>query len=87
MARYVLLRIEDDDQAADLITDMAVYPDGDILTPSQEHHVHATVVDLENVDREGHWAHSYRVGDEIVDAIHQSHCEFLTNPAAYAEEG
>lgn len=46
MARYVLLRIDDDAQAADLLTDMADYPDADLLTPSQEHQVHAEVINL-----------------------------------------
>lgn len=43
MAMYVLLRFENDDQALTLIEDMQEYSDADILTPTQENNVHATV--------------------------------------------
>lgn len=45
MARYVLLRVEDDAEAAALLEDMRDYPDDGLLTPGQENRVHATTVD------------------------------------------
>jgi len=43
MAVYVLLAFDDDDQAHTLVEDMLRTPYADILTPSQENNVHATV--------------------------------------------
>ncbi len=54
MARYVLLRIEDDDEADDLLRDMARYPQSDLLTPCLENTVHAEVVP--DLDPSDFWA-------------------------------
>jgi len=43
MTTFVLLRVEDDDEARTLIDDMAEYSDSPLLTPTQEHTVYATV--------------------------------------------
>lgn len=51
MARYVLLRIEDDDQADDLLRDIALNPRTPLLTPLFENEVLAEVVpDLDPSD-------------------------------------
>ncbi|MDN5932673.1 MAG: hypothetical protein L0I24_16680 [Pseudonocardia sp.] len=44
MARYVLLRIEDDREADDLLRDVALYPRSSLLTPTQENAVSVEVV-------------------------------------------
>ncbi len=44
MARYVLLRIEDDREADDLLRDIAANPHSPLLTPSQENTVSVEVV-------------------------------------------
>jgi hypothetical protein len=46
MTKFVLLRIENDDEALDLLGDMAEYPDDPLLTPVQENTVHATVAEV-----------------------------------------
>ena len=52
MARYVLLRIEDDAEADLLLEDIALYPHQPLLTPSQEHPVMVEVVpDVDPSDR------------------------------------
>lgn len=43
MTTFVLLRIEDDDEAQRLLDDMQEYPGEPLLTPSQENTVHATL--------------------------------------------
>ncbi len=63
MTRYVLLRIGNDEQAETLIRDMAEYPESDLLTPSQENFVHATI------DRVW-WT------DGLIDDIARSYREF-----------
>jgi hypothetical protein len=65
VTRYVLLRIEDDAQAATLIEDMAEWQDSDLLTPCQENTVHAEIVSA--TDRGNPRA--------IFDAIERSHHE------------
>lgn len=44
MARYVLLRIEDEAEADDLIRDMIEYPHAPLLTPVQENIVLARLL-------------------------------------------
>jgi hypothetical protein len=44
MARYVLLRIEDDDEADTLLRDLAVAPNSPLLTPRYENPVHVELV-------------------------------------------
>lgn len=44
MTTFVLLRIEDDDEAQRLLDDMQEYPGSPLLTPVQENTVHATLV-------------------------------------------
>jgi hypothetical protein len=43
VAVYVMLAFDDDEQAKTLVEDMLRSPGADILTPSQENNVHATV--------------------------------------------
>lgn len=43
-ARYVLLRIEDDQEADDLLRDLALYPHAPLLSPVQENTVSVEVV-------------------------------------------
>lgn len=51
MARYVLIRIEDDDEADLFLRDVAAHPHSDLLTPSQENAVSVEVVpDLDPMD-------------------------------------
>ncbi len=51
MARYVLLRIEDDTEAGLLLRDVVAYPHAPLLTPSQENPVMVEVVpDLDEAD-------------------------------------
>jgi len=40
---FILLRIEDDDEARELIEDTAEFPDSPLLTPTLEHTVYATI--------------------------------------------
>lgn len=42
--KFVLLRFENDADADLLVEDMTEWPDSDLLTPCQEHFVHATLV-------------------------------------------
>lgn len=44
MARYVLLRIEDDEEADDFLRDLAIAPNSPLLTPRFEHPVHVELV-------------------------------------------
>lgn len=44
MTTYVVLEFPDDDHARTLVEDMRKYPDHDLLTPCQEHFVHARLV-------------------------------------------
>lgn len=44
MAKFVLLRIENDQEAQRLIEDMTAYPNNPLLTPSQENQCHATIM-------------------------------------------
>jgi hypothetical protein len=50
MAKFVLLRIENETEAQWLIDDAATYPESPILTPSQENAVHAQIVSVTNAD-------------------------------------
>lgn len=43
MTTFILLRIEDDTEAQELIEDTADYPGDPLLTPTQEHTVYATI--------------------------------------------
>jgi hypothetical protein len=42
--KFVVLRFESDADADLLVEDMTEYPASDLLTPCQEHFVHATLV-------------------------------------------
>lgn len=42
--KYILLRIEDDDDARLLVEEAAEYPDSPLLTPWSEHEVYARIV-------------------------------------------
>jgi hypothetical protein len=44
MARYVLLRIDDDEEADDLLRDLVTAPTSPLLTPRFERPVHVEVV-------------------------------------------
>lgn len=44
MARYVLLRIEDDEEADDLLRDVVTAPNAPLLTPRFERVVHVELV-------------------------------------------
>lgn len=70
MARYILLRIPDDQQAELLIQDMADYPEADLLTPSQENSVHAKI--------EGFYGGYSELDEpELVKEINRSHHDWL----------
>jgi hypothetical protein len=43
MTVFVVLRIEDDDEARTLVEDFARYPGSPLLTPGLEHEVYVTV--------------------------------------------
>lgn len=56
MARYVLLRIEDDDEADALLRDLVLAPNSPLLTPRHEHPVHVELVpsvDTSDLRRDG----------------------------------
>lgn len=44
MATYILLRIEDDSEADDLLCDVVTFPHSPLLTPTLQHTVHAEIV-------------------------------------------
>lgn len=44
MATYILLRIEDDAEADDLLCDVVTFPHSPLLTPTLQHTVHAEIV-------------------------------------------
>lgn len=77
MTRYVLLRIEDDAQAATLVSDMACWPENDLLTPCQENMITATVVDLPGLDPRR---------QDVAREVTKSHQEYLAAPAIQAME-
>jgi hypothetical protein len=43
MTTFVVLRIDDEDEAATLLEDMQDYPEYPLLTPVQEHTIYARV--------------------------------------------
>lgn len=57
MARYILLRIEDDREADDLLRDIALYPHSPLLTPTQENTVSVEIVP--DVDPSDYQAKTY----------------------------